>query len=186
LLAAVAVALAAGSVPNATGHRQEVNPHARILQEFRKRVDGYIELREKARSGMPGLKETSEPAEITRREKALGRAVRAARSGAKQGEIFTPDISRVIRETIRANFIERDPKERRAALDGLPDKPLGVNEAYPSTLPLATVPPTLLRQLPQLPDTLEYRLIGDQLILRDVNTNLVVDFVPNAVPKPGV
>ena len=53
---------------------------------------------------------------------------------------------------------------------------------YPTTLPLETVPGKLLRVLPQLPEVLEYRILGRHLILRDVKANLVVDFVRDAVP----
>jgi hypothetical protein len=53
---------------------------------------------------------------------------------------------------------------------------------YPTTLPLVTVPAKLLRALPELPDGLEYRILGRHLILRDVKANLIVDFVRDAVP----
>lgn len=175
--------LVAGSAPQA--HGQQVNPRAEVLKQFRDGVDEYLKLRDKVCAGMPKLEETSDPAEITRRERALGEAIRAARAGAKQGGIFTPEVADIFRETIRANLSQRPPQERKAALDSLPGKlALDVNDFYPSTVPLATVPPKLLRQLPRLPDTLEYRLVGDRLILRDVDANLVVDFVPKAVPGP--
>ena len=53
---------------------------------------------------------------------------------------------------------------------------------YPTTLPLVTVPGKLLKVLPELPENLEYRILGRHLILRDVSANLVVDFVRDAVP----
>ncbi|RPJ84417.1 MAG: hypothetical protein EHM13_04385 [Acidobacteria bacterium] len=181
-----AVALAAVlAAPGLPAQGQAVNPHAQALQEFRERVDEYVKLRDKVRAEMPKLEETSDPAEITSREHALGVAIRAARSAARQGEIFRPEVARIFRETIRSNFSRRSPKERQAALDALPGNlALKINDSYPPTVPLATVPPTLLRQLPPLPDTLEYRLVGNRLILRDVNANLVVDFITNVVSKP--
>jgi hypothetical protein len=45
--------------------------------------------------------------------------------------------------------------------------------------PLATMPPRLLARLPRLPDSVEYQLVGRQMILRD---NLVMEVLPDAVP----
>jgi hypothetical protein len=57
-----------------------------------------------------------------------------------------------------------------------------VNTLYPEKAALATVPPLILVNLPRLPDGLEYRFMGRDLILRDRDANVVVDFVPGAVP----
>jgi hypothetical protein len=185
LLSAVALTALVAGASGLAAQSQPVNPQALELKNFRDHVDEYVKLREKVRAGMPKLKETSDPAEITRREHALGNAVRAARAGAKQGEVFTPEVCRILRETIRDNFRRRPPNESHAALASVPETPLKVNDTYPSSIPLATVPPTLLAQLPPLPDGIEYRLVGNRLILRDIDANLVVDFIPDAVPKPG-
>jgi hypothetical protein len=37
--------------------------------------------------------------------------------------------------------------------------------------------------LPQLPAGLEYRLVGKELVIRDVDANIVVDYVANALPS---
>ena len=60
--------------------------------------------------------------------------------------------------------------------------PLRVNVAYPERAALATVPPLILNRLPPLPDGIEYRFMGRDLILRDTNANLIVDFIHEAVP----
>ena len=57
-----------------------------------------------------------------------------------------------------------------------------INTIYPTTLPLATFPPALLRKLPDLPPELEYRIVGRSLILRDVKANLIVDILRDVVP----
>ena len=59
---------------------------------------------------------------------------------------------------------------------------LKVNSAYPATLPRQSTPPTLLLNLPRLPKELEYRIVGRDLALHDTVTNLIVDFIPNAIP----
>jgi hypothetical protein len=58
---------------------------------------------------------------------------------------------------------------------------LQVNAKYPEGTPLPTMPPNLLVRLPPLPEELEYRIIGKDLILRDADANLIVDFIPGAI-----
>ena len=59
---------------------------------------------------------------------------------------------------------------------------LQVNQSYPENLPLQSTPPSLLMNLPDLPKGLEYRVLGSELVLRDADANIVVDYVPNALP----
>ena len=63
----------------------------------------------------------------------------------------------------------------------LAPRPLQVNDAYPPATPLQSTPPSLLLNLPPLPPDLEYRVVGHALILRDIDANLIVDFIPNAI-----
>jgi len=58
---------------------------------------------------------------------------------------------------------------------------LRVNATYPSSQPLSTVPPNLLANLPQLPRDVEYRFVGKHLMLRDVDANIIVDYIFNAI-----
>jgi hypothetical protein len=46
---------------------------------------------------------------------------------------------------------------------------LQVNGRYPASEPLLTIPPNLLANLPQLPEDMEYRVVGKDLVLRDVD-----------------
>jgi hypothetical protein len=59
---------------------------------------------------------------------------------------------------------------------------LRVNTRYPDTVPLSTVPPQVLQGLPDLPEEMEYRFIGNGLILNDVHAHLIADFVEDALP----
>ena len=45
---------------------------------------------------------------------------------------------------------------------------LKVNATYPDDTPLPTTPPQVLMNLPKLPEQLEYRIVGKNLIIRDV------------------
>jgi len=59
--------------------------------------------------------------------------------------------------------------------------PLKVNATYPEGNPLPTTPPNVLQNLPKLPEQLEYRIWNKNLIIRDVQANIIVDFIPNAI-----
>jgi len=50
-------------------------------------------------------------------------------------------------------------------------------------VPLSTVPPQVLSSLPKLPEDLEYRFIGERLILLDVHAHIIADFMENAFPR---
>jgi chorismate mutase len=159
-------------------------PPSPELTEFFGRLDAYLQVRARAESKVPELKETSDPGKISAREKALADALRVERAEARQGEIFTDKAAAVFRRIIAADFEKRRPVERAAVLEEVPLKvPPSINTDYPTSLPLATVPPSLLTELPTLPDGLEYRFLGRHFILRDTKANLIVDFVPDVVSQ---
>lgn len=60
---------------------------------------------------------------------------------------------------------------------------IGINQPYPTTLPLVSVPAKMLAMLPLLPDTLEYRLIDRHVLLRDRDANLVIDMLSGVLPQ---
>jgi hypothetical protein len=160
-----------------------VNPRAEAVNAFSKRLADYLKVREKAESGMPALKETDDPAKISTREKALGDGVRKLRATAKAGDIFGSDMTPLIVEILRADWEKRPAEDRVAIIAEMP-KPFvpKVNMRYPVGQPILTFPPNLLNLLHQLPDDLEYRFVGRDLILRDGKANIIVDVIRNARP----
>src|SRR5207342_3447357 len=95
----------------------------------------------------------------------------------------SPSAAREIGGIVAEDFNARPFREQQAILVEVPVKvPPAINTDYPTILPLATVPPGLLLKLPTLPADLEYRFLGRHLILRDIKANLIVDFIPDAVP----
>jgi len=158
------------------------------LQDFQKRIAAYLtlkkDLRVKGTSGTE-LKETKDPAKINASEDYLAARIRAARADAKHGDIFTPQISAEFRRLMNPETKGEDGKDAKEILeDDAPAPgtvPMKPNAKYPDGKPLPTVPPTLLGALPTLPEGVEYRIIGKDLILRDVDANIIVDFIPNAI-----
>ena len=105
-------------------------------------------------------------------------------TGARQGDIFTPEISAEFRRLI--GITRQGPEAQRIHeslkhAEPLRPRPLRVNAAYPAKVPLQSTPPSLLLNLPKLPPELEYRVVGHDLILRDIEANLIVDFIVNVV-----
>ena len=178
---AIALGLFAGS-ERRTAAQTPVNPDAALLADFTARVKAYHDLRAKADNGTPPLKETKNPAEIEAAEKARAARIRAARATAKQGDIFTPAIEKKFRSLLKWETTGTDgAKVKKAIVDEKPLVPLVVNGEYPKAEPLATVPPAVLKALPELPDGIEYRFVRRHLILRDTQANLIVDFILNAI-----
>ena len=176
LLSATAL-LASPQKPATAGTRD-----AQLTDHFEARVQQYLNLRDKAAGGP--AKAANDPNQIVARQHELANKIRVAHAGAKQGEIFTADIAQYFRHQIAASLAGPHGREIRASLrHSEPVKmQLRVNESYPESVPLQSTPPTLLLNLPQLPDGLEYRILGRELVLRDGTANIVVDYVPNALP----
>jgi hypothetical protein len=153
------------------------------FKEFFDRVRAYLKIHDAADARVPSLKETSDPKQLAAREKALADEIRVERAGAQQGDVFSPSAAREIGVVVGEDFKARPLKTQKAILVEVPMKvPPAINTDYPTSLPLATVPPTLLMKLPTLPEALEYRFLGRHLILRDIKANLIVDFIPDVVP----
>jgi hypothetical protein len=164
----------AGTAPAA---QQGPDPNDPAISEFNRRIDEYMNVRGKAVSAFKALKPDASQAEIATREKALAEAIRTARAGAKPGDIFAPATAQYFKRATQVDFERRSPKGKQLRLDELPKFHPVVNQTYPSTWPLQTFPPTLLKTLPTLPPELEYRFVDNGLILRDTKANIVVDFV---------
>ena len=56
-----------------------------------------------------------------------------------------------------------------------------VNAKYPEDQPKPTMPSNLLLNLPPLPEPLEYRVVGQHLLLLDTAADLVVDYMLNVI-----
>jgi hypothetical protein len=156
---------------------------AAIVSDFEAKIKQYLDFREQHVGAPP--KPTNNPADILAKQREMGNKIRVARAGAKQGEIFTAPIAEYFRRQIAASFAGPHGHEIRASLaHAEPVKmELQINQSYPPNQPLQSTPPTLLLNLPNLPDGLEYRLLGRELVLRDTEGNVVVDYVPNALPE---
>jgi hypothetical protein len=174
------------------------NPTAVALKDFADRVKAYVDLHKKLKPEVPPLPEKAEAAQIDAHRKALAAKIQAERRGAKRKDIFTADVRDVLLPIIREEFRGREGRESfetiqegNPAVEGTAETgprarvKLVVNAPYPQGAPLSSVPASLLANLPKLPDELEYRFVGRDLILLDTEAQLVVDFIRRAVPERG-
>jgi len=155
------------------------------FQEFSDRVQKYVELHKSVEGTLPKLKSTKEPEIIEGHQKALARKIKAARPHAKRGDIFTPAASEDFRKALQSEFEGHNAPHAQATMkQGAPLKEvhLRVNQIYPKAAPYTSVPPTLLQKLPRLPDDVAYRAVSSDLVLLDVKTNVVVDYLPGVIP----
>ena len=183
-LSLLSAAIVAGLLASAVqlSAQQEQNPTALALAAFTKRVNAYMDLHKKAEEGAPDVSKGATPAEVMVFEKALGDRIKAARSTAQQGDVFAPDVAPLFKTIFADYYRRRSGREIRLLFDEVPNFKPQVNMTYPANLPKANFPPRLALAMPQLPEQLEYRLVGDSLVMRDSKANLIVDYIPGIVP----
>ncbi len=154
------------------------------IEAFENQVKDYVKLRNKVKEQAPKLSKDSTPEQIEAYRTTLEDAMRAARKGAKPGNIFLPEIASYIRRTLKEEFQGKDRKEIRdiAFETETQGVVLRVNYPYAANAELSEMPATLLAKLPQLPKELRYRFVGSNMILVDRDSNVIVDFMPRALP----
>lgn len=163
---------------------QPVNPDAQALAGFLDRVNEYVKVHKKLEDSLPHLPKEATPQQIDKNQRALGQLIQDARKGAKQGDLFTPESQAVIKKLLAKVFGGPDgPALKASIMDENPGVPkIVVNDRYPDTVPLSTIPPQVLEGLPKLPEEMEFRFVGNTLVLMDVHAHIMADFIPDAFP----
>lgn len=155
------------------------------IKGFDERVKQYLKVRDGVKAKSPKLSKDSTPEEIQAAEKSFVDGLRVARAGAKPGDLFAPDIAQYIRTTLKREFTATEKKEiKKVILDNETNIPvtMKVNYPYPDPKEFVEMPATLLFKLPQLPKELKYRYVGHTLLLLDTDSNLIADYMVNALP----
>ncbi|MGH9312393.1 MAG: hypothetical protein ACRD1S_04255, partial [Vicinamibacterales bacterium] len=126
----------------------------------------------------------TDPKRIQEHQVGLAKLIAAARQGAKPGDIFTRQVRPLFRRIVSNVLRGPTGKDIRAEIldENTKPVPLRVNGPYPSDVPLSTMPPRILEALPRLPEDIEYRFVGRQLILFDNHAQIIVDYMTNAIP----
>ena len=156
-------------------------------QGFEERINQYVAVHRVLELPLTPLRPTLDMSRIQASMQALAHRIRVVRAEAQQGDLITPDVARMFRRRIATCL----PASEWAAIlsenaedeEGMPAGPppaLHVNMEWPEQVPFGFVPPQMLSALPRLPAELQYRIIGNSLVLWDHHANLIVDFLPGA------
>jgi hypothetical protein len=171
--------------PPKPGQPARVNADALTSVQFIKRIEDYVALHKKLEATLPPRPEHPTPQQLDDHARALSRLIAEARPRAKQGDVLPAETRAYLRRQIGHGLSGPDGAAVRQSIrEDNPGKvKLQVNGRYPDGVPLTTMPAPVLAELPRLPEDVEYRFIGERLILLDVHAQLVVDFMDAAIPK---
>jgi hypothetical protein len=156
----------------------------RTIAAFENRVKAYMKLRDRIKTKLPKLSKDSTPEQIESYRKSFEERMRLARTGAKNGDLFSAGLASYIRKTLRTEFQGKDRAELRKIVfdEETAGIPLRVNYPYPETKEFTEMPATLLTKLPQIPKELRYRFVGKNLLLVDRDNILIIDYMVDALP----
>ncbi|HZP48147.1 MAG TPA: metallophosphoesterase [Vicinamibacterales bacterium] len=156
------------------------------LQAYIEETQPYRKAAAQAQENTPGQGSSTPAAAqaLRTRENTLAQALATKlRANAKPGDIFKPPIADALRHQIADAFsgpqmdLLLDDMAEQLTTPAKPEAPR-INQR----LEAPRVPPRLAALLPPLPKQLEYDFTDRTLLLRDVDADLVVDFLPDAFP----
>jgi hypothetical protein len=173
-----------GGIQQPAPKPQPADAQARTIADFMERVKAYVAIHQKAEATLPRVPTEATPKQIDEKQRALGALIQQARATAKRGDIFTPEMAAFVKRLLARVFAGADGKQLRASImdENITPVSVKVNQRYPDEYPLTTMPPEVLQTLPALPEELEYRFLGEHLILLDPHAHIVADFVVDALP----
>ena len=157
----------------------------KLLSDFARKAKDYIDKEHMLAASK--MKPTTDVAKLEQQRKQLRDAVQQSRAKARQGDFFTSETAEVFRKVLANLLNGPEGKKIKVSLNHAEpgaSAEFRVNDDFPNQngQPIQSVPPTILKVLPTLPKGLDYCIAGKTLALRDSNANMVVDFLPNALP----
>ena len=200
-LIALGAAGCAGATRNAhVAPPVNVEMDGEVLRKFQHEIEEYTELHQELLHRVPTVSPQSSPDAIAAHQHKMRVAIQEERRKARQGEIFKPSVEAAFRRIIEkelagpdGNAILDAARQGNPRIEGVPTPrspnaqikrsvTVAVNAAYPDDAPMSSVPPHLLLKLPQLPEEVKYRFVGRDLILRETEANVILDFIKNVLP----
>jgi hypothetical protein len=157
-----------------------------IVDEFNRRIDAYMKIHNDVERRMAPQWVFEDPEDLLGAMGAMQSGIRSARPAARRGEVFTPDVSALIRTRLLQRLVVCD-YSIEDVLGFINEERLPgvqaprINEPYP-WMAGSAMWPTLIAALPPLPSELQYRFFDRDLVVIDVHADLVVDVLQNALP----
>lgn len=182
--ATLVLAFAGGSAYADQGTAEE-----RALHRFEHAVSTYSMLHRQLERSVPPLEVTDDMYALYEATEALADRIREARPQAREGDIFDPEVSQFLRIRIQKALGDHQIAIGDLLAENMLEVPPGLerprtNERFPWDWG-AAIPVCLLDVLPGLPEELEYRFAGRDLVLIDIHAELVVDILQGALPSPN-
>jgi hypothetical protein len=146
----------------------------------------YVAMHRRLEDSVGRIELNSSVESINRTMAALAAAIRGERREAKQGDFFSPALAPELRARVNDALREHGftPRDVRLsqALEGvdLDAVRLQVNDTFPWVL-ASIMFPCVIEALPPIPSELQYRIVGNDLLLIDVHASLVLDILPNVL-----
>lgn len=162
----------------------QVSPNVPAVTGFVERVTQYAELHRKLEATLPKLPQEATPQQIDKNERTLGLLIQSARKEARRGDLFTPEMTAFVKNLMAQVFGGPDGRQLRSSVmdENVKELPLRVNQRFPDVIPISTMPPAILKALPELPEQMQYRFVASQFVLLDTHSHLVADFIPAVLP----
>jgi hypothetical protein len=184
--AIVVAALAASGAGVGAAAAQEIAGRRHALQLFDERVAAYAELHQRLDAVFPPWEPSVDMHLIDRRRAYLASAIKANRRNAQQGDIFDPDVAVALRgiiaEALRDVDVDLLLLDLYEECEAAPGYRPQVHAGYPYWA-THEMPFVLLTALPPLPAGVYYRLIDHDLLLWDADADLIIDVLPDALPR---
>ena len=160
----------------------------RTLHDFDQRIDRYVRLHRRLERELPPEHLFGDLEAMPLAVDALHNAMVDARPNAKAGTFFTPGVAQLLttRLALAITAAGLTPAEAMIAMN------LGYRQRIPAVEINGRIPPgrhvrvwpALMATLPPLPEELEYRFVGWDLVLVDVHADLILDVLEDALPRP--
>jgi hypothetical protein len=187
--AILALTLAIAGCHAKTAAETQALVDAKALLSFHDRLVTYIAVHKQAKAqlGFDGIKVTNDPAQIVQRQQAIAERIGMLRRQANEGELFTPEIRTYFARALDSAYLT-NPQGISTSLECIPtlvEEKIKPNDVYPDVVGYSIVPPTMLLHIPELPAELEYRIVNKDLLIRDIEGNMIVDVMRNAITFAG-
>jgi hypothetical protein len=154
------------------------------LRAFHRALDAYMTLRRRLEQDVPPLRTSGNVREIREAVDARRAAVRRARAQAQRGDMFNAEVASLFRMRIQQILLANDDLVaelmHEMSEDGGGWSAAVVNGEFSWSTAAAT-PPPVLAALHPLPDELQYRFVGHDLVLVDVDASVVLDILPGVI-----
>ena len=156
------------------------------LEHLQSAVAAYMTLRESVTEALPPLEISPDSEMIFLAVDAMAEAIRKARPSAKEGDVFDAESASLLRQRIRHTLQEPDCEARdvlgRHDADSPPAswRPI-VHDRFDWAVG-SFVARCLIDVLPPLPEALRFRFVGRDLVLVDIDADLVIDVLTDALP----